>query len=169
MHIVKRLAYSALLIAGISVPALAQDASTPVIIGDLQISAAFSRATLPNAPVGAGYLTILNTGPTDDVLLSAASPVAGVVQLHEMKMEGDVMKMAELPDGIVIPAGSTITLQPSGLHIMLMDLKQPLVEGTSFPVALTFKTAGTVEVQLAVGAINADGSAHDASMSMGAP
>ena len=129
-------------------------------VGELQISGGFSRATLPNAPVGAGYLTILNTGPNDDRLVSASSPVAGVTQLHEMKMVGEVMNMAELPDGIPIPAGSTVTLQPGGLHIMLMELNQPLAEGTLVPVTLTFEKAGTIEVQLAVGAINADEAAH---------
>lgn len=162
MQTLKRLAALAFMLAGLSAPALAHDAMAPmaVTLGDLQISGAFSRATLPNAPVGAGYVTILNTGPNDDRLVSASSPVAGVAQLHEMKMEGDVMKMAELPDGIAIPAGSTVTLSPGGLHIMLMDLKQPLVEGTMVPLTLTFEKSGTIEIQLAVGAINADEPAH---------
>jgi copper(I)-binding protein len=149
-----------LLLLAFPLPSLGQNSVT---VGALEISGAFSRATLPNAPVGAGYLTILNTGEQDDRLVSATSPVAGVVQLHEMKMEGDVMKMAELPDGIPVPAGSTVTLQPGGLHIMLMDLNQPLVEGSDVPVTLTFEKAGTIEVQLAVGAMNADqASGHEA-------
>jgi copper(I)-binding protein len=113
--------------------------------------------------VGAGYLTITNKGTADDTLVSASSPVAGVTQVHEMKMEGDVMKMNEVEGGLVIPAGQSVTLEPGGLHIMLMDLKQQLVEGTTFPVTLTFANAGNIEVELAVGAINADEPTHDMS------
>jgi copper(I)-binding protein len=129
-------------------------------LGTLEISGGFSRATLPNAPVGAGYLTITNTGTTDDTLVSATSPVAGVTQIHEMKMEGDVMKMSELPDGLVIPAGQSVMLAPGGFHIMFMELKESLVEGTNVPVTLTFANAGTIEIQLVVGSINADEPEH---------
>jgi copper(I)-binding protein len=129
-------------------------------LGTLEISAGFTRATLPNAPVGAGYITITNKGTADDTLLGATSPVAGVTQIHEMKMEGDVMKMTELPDGLVIPAGQSVTLAPGGLHIMFMDLKEPLVEGSMVPVTLTFATGGTIEIQLVVGSINADEPEH---------
>lgn len=134
-----------------------QPAGGPVVtIGDLEITGAFSRATLPNAPVGAGYLTITNKGTADDTLVSATSPVAGMTQIHQMKMEGDVMKMSEIGEGLVIPAGATVTLAPGGFHIMFMQLKEALVEGSKVPLTLTFATAGTVDVELAVGAINAD-------------
>lgn len=131
------------------------------LAGDLEVSGAFTRATLPNAPVGGGFMTITNTGIEPDRLVSASSPVAGVAQLHEMKMEGDVMKMGELPDGIAIPAGETVTLEPGGLHIMLMDLKAPLVEGEEVPVTLTFEKAGTVEVLLEVAGSAADAPIED--------
>jgi len=131
-----------------------------VTAGSLTITGGFSRATLPNAPVGGGFLTITNTGSEDDRLLSATSPVAGEVQIHEMKMEGDVMKMAQLPDGLPIPAGQTVTLQPGGFHLMFMQLKQALVEGTKLPVTLTFEKAGTVEVELDIEGIAATAPAH---------
>jgi copper(I)-binding protein len=134
-----------------------------VTLGALEISGAFSRATLPNAPVGAGYLTITNRGTADDTLVSATSPVAGVTQIHEMKMEGDVMKMNEVEGGLVIPAGQSLTLEPGGFHIMFMELKQAFVEGSMVPVTLTFANAGTVEVELMVGPINADEPSHDMS------
>ena len=121
-----------------------------VTLGDLTISGAFARATLPNAPVGGGYVTITNAGSEDDTLIAASSPVAGEVQLHEMSMQGDVMKMAELPDGIPVPAGETVTLKPGGLHLMFMQLKEPMVEGSNVPVTLTFAKAGTVTVNLAI-------------------
>ena len=154
-----------MLAVGLAVPTtvLAHDTATPaaghemahqmaheVVVGDLAISGGFSRATLPNAPVGGGFLTITNKGAADDRLISATSPASGEVQLHEMAMEGDVMKMRELPEGIPVPAGETVMLQPGGLHLMLMKLTGPLVEGTSFPVTLTFEKAGTVTVELSV-------------------
>jgi periplasmic copper chaperone A len=128
-------------------PAIAHDW---VAIGDLEVSDGFARATLPNAPVGGGYLTVTNTGSEDDTLIGVSSPVADRVQLHEMKMEGDVMRMGALPDGIPIPAGETVTLAPGGLHLMFMDLKQPLVENETIVVTLTFAKAGTTEFQLIV-------------------
>lgn len=150
-----------MLAVGLVAPTMvvAQDSATPasehamaheVVLGDLTISGGFSRATLPNAPVGGGFVTITNAGTSDDRLVAATSPAAGEVQLHEMAMEGDVMKMRELPDGIPVPAGATVVLEPGGLHMMFMQLAGPLVEGTSFPVTLTFEKAGTVTVELAV-------------------
>ena len=135
-----------------------------VVAGDLTISGAFTRATLPNAPVGGGYLTIANKGAADDRLVSVSTPAAGKAEIHEMKMEGDVMKMNALPDGLVIPAGGTVTLEPGGYHLMFMDLRGPFVEGTSVPVTLTFEKAGAVEVQLPVGSPAAKGPAMDHSM-----
>jgi periplasmic copper chaperone A len=106
--------------------------------------------------VGAGYLVGTNTGTADDRLVSVSSDVAGMAQLHTMKMEGDVMKMSELGVGVVIPAGGSVTFAPGGNHIMFMELKQPLVEGTTFPATLAFEKAGTIDVRFEVGAINAD-------------
>ena len=147
----------ALMLALSPIAAFAHEVFT---LGTLEISAGYSRATLPNAPVGAGYVTITNKGTADDTLVSASSPVAGKTQIHEMKMDGDVMKMNEVEGGLVIPAGQSVTLAPGGLHIMLMDLKEQLVEGSTFPVTLTFATAGTIEIQLVVGSINADAPEH---------
>ena len=121
-----------------------------VTVGDIAISGAFTRATLPNAPVGGGFLTLVNSGGQDDVLISASADFAAEVQLHEMAMDGDVMKMRQLTGGIAVPAGETVTLAPGGLHIMFMGLKAPLVEGESVAVTLTFETAGTVTVDLPV-------------------
>ena len=145
-------------------PALAMDAAA-TRLGSLEISGGYARATLPNAPVGGGFLTIVNHGSADDRLVSAVSPVAGQTQLHEMAMDGGVMKMRELADGIKIPAGATVTLAPGGFHIMFMQLKQALVEGTTVPVTLTFEKAGTATVELAVGGIAAK-AAPSAGMSM---
>ena len=160
----KRLIRSALvalsLLVGSALPGLAADTT----IGDLTIAGAFTRATLPNAPVGGAYLTITNSGAADDRLVSASTPAAGMTQIHEMKMDGDVMKMNELPDGLVVPAGQTVKLEPGGYHLMLMKLTGPLVEGTKVPVTLTFEKAGTVEVEVEVGGIAAKAPAMDHAM-----
>ncbi len=134
----------------------AHSAAAVFTVGDLELAGGFTRATLPNAPVGGGFLTITNHGTADDRLLSASSPIAADTQIHEMKMEGDVMKMTELPDGLLIPAGETVTLSPGGFHLMFMSLNQALVEGTEVPVTLTFEHAGTIDIALGVAGISAD-------------
>ncbi|WP_424929914.1 copper chaperone PCu(A)C [Amaricoccus tamworthensis] len=128
--------------------------------GPIEVTGGFSRATLPNAPVGGGFMTITNTGTEDDTLIAATSPVSGITEIHEMKMDGDVMKMRELENGLTIPAGETVELKPGGFHIMFMDLNTPLEEGETVNVTLTFEKAGDVDIPLAIGAINADGG-HD--------
>ncbi|MBU1334732.1 MAG: copper chaperone PCu(A)C [Alphaproteobacteria bacterium] len=127
-----------------------------VHLGPINISLPFTRATLPNAPVGGGFLTIENTGTEADRLISATSTVAGDTQIHEMAMDGDVMKMRQLVDGLEIPAGETAVLAPGGFHIMFMGLKQAFVEGETVAVTLTFEKAGSVEVLLPVEATAAD-------------
>lgn len=143
---------AAIALAALPAAVLAHD---PVHLGALVISGGFSRATLPNAPVAGGFLTIENSGTEDDRLIGAASEIAGRVEVHEMAMEGEVMKMRELKDGLPIPAGETVELKPGGFHVMFMDLKQPFVEGGKVMVTLTFEKAGSVEVPLMVGAPNA--------------
>ena len=155
---IRQLIGAAFAAALVIVPAFAHDTFH---VGSIEISGGFSRATLPNAPVGGGYITIINTGNEDDTLIGASSPVAENVQLHQMKMEGDVMKMNEMPDGIPVPAGQTVALEPGGMHLMMMGLKEPLVEGAVVPLTLTFAKAGTVEVNLVVGSLNADHPEHN--------
>ena len=135
-------------------PAFAHNGVTH--LGPINISLPFTRATLPNAPVAGGFLTIENTGAEPDRLVSATSDIAGDTQIHEMAMQGDVMKMRQLADGLEIPAGETVVLAPGGFHIMFMGLKQALVEGETVTVTLTFEKAGTVDVVLPVEAAAAD-------------
>lgn len=132
-----------------------------VEVGDIIISGAFTRATLPNAPVAGGFLTLTNKGSEDDVLVSASSDVAQETQIHEMAMDGNVMKMRQLPDGLTLPAGESVTLKPGGFHIMFMGLKGPLVEGESVEVTLNFAKAGPVAISLIVGAAAATAPAED--------
>lgn len=133
-----------------------------LVVGDLTLSAPFSRATLPNAPVAAGFLSISNGGTEDDRLLSASSAVAGETQIHEMAVVDEVMRMRPLPEGLPIPAGATVELAPGGFHLMFMDLQEPLVEGETVEVTLTFERAGRVVVPLAVGAPDAEAAGHGA-------
>lgn len=129
-------------------------------LGDLTITGPFSRATLPNAPVAGGFLTVTNGGAEEDRLVAAASDAASHVEIHEMAVEGDVMKMRQLPDGLPIPAGETVELRPGGLHLMFMQLRHPLVEGETVDVTLTFEKAGEIELPLAIGPINSRAAGH---------
>ncbi|SFQ67582.1 hypothetical protein SAMN05421853_1194 [Roseivivax halotolerans] len=139
----------------------AMQADTTVTLGDLEIAAPFARATLPNQPVAGGFMTVTNTGETDDTLISASSAAAGRMEVHEMAMDGDVMRMRELEDGLPIPAGETVTLEPGGYHVMFMDLSAPLSEGDSAEVTLTFEKAGEVTVTMPIVTRDAGGAAHD--------
>ena len=115
-------------------------------VGDLVIDHPVARATPANAPVAGGFMTITNNGSQDDRLIAASSAVAGKMEIHEMAMEGDVMKMREIEGGIVIPAGETVMLVPGGLHVMFMQLGAQLKEGETHEAVLTFEKAGDVTV-----------------------
>ena len=130
-------------------------------VGSLEISEPFTRATLPGQPAGGGFLIIENKGSEADRLVSASSPLTPTVQIHEMKMEGDVMKMAELKDGIEIPAGGKVELKPGGYHIMFMGLKDGIKEGDAVKVKLVFAKAGEVEVELVAQAADEKAMHHD--------
>ncbi len=147
MPLIRTLALAAALMLAAS-PTLAHD---DTILGNLTISAPMARATPPHAPVGGGFLTITNGGDEDDRLIAASTPVAGRVEIHEMKMDGDVMRMRPLVDGLPIPAGQTVVLEPGGYHLMLMDLTDALTEGDTFELSLTFEKAGEVTVTVDVG------------------
>ncbi|MDE2603577.1 MAG: copper chaperone PCu(A)C [Bradyrhizobium sp.] len=138
---------SAALAAYLSVtPARADD----VKAGDLVISQAWSRATPKGAKTGGGYLNIENKGSAPDRLIGGSADFAGSVQVHEMSMEGSVMKMRSVEKGLTIEPGKTVKLAPGGYHLMMMDLKAPLKQGEKVPVTLEFERAGKVTVSLDV-------------------
>ncbi|MDH2327407.1 copper chaperone PCu(A)C [Cereibacter sp. SYSU M97828] len=130
-------------------------AALPSFAQQIEVREAFARATLPNAPVAGGYLTIANHGDRDDRLTGARADFAGEAQIHEMTHSGDVMRMRPLPDGIAIPAGQQVQLSTGGNHLMFMKLNRGLKQGETVVVTLTFQTAGEVEVPFAVGPVNA--------------
>ncbi len=126
-------------------PALAHD----VKLGALEIQHPWARATAPSAPTGAVYLALGNDSQQADRLVSAASPVAGKVELHTHLMDNGTAMMREVK-AIDLPSEGSVTLAPGGLHIMLIGLKEPLVKGKTFPLTLTFETAGSVTVEVAI-------------------
>lgn len=116
--------------------------------GDLVLTQPWSRAA-GQGGTGAGFLTIRNAGTVPDRLVSATTPAAGRVELHTHVRDGDIMRMRPMA-AIDLPPGQAVTLQPSGLHLMLIGLTQPLRQGETVPVALSFERAGTVQVELTV-------------------
>ena len=120
----------------------------------IRVEQAWARATPGGAKTGAIYLSVTNTGTTPDRLVSVATPAADKADLHEMKMERNVMEMRSVP-AIDIPPGKTVTLDPNGFHIMLIGLKAPLKEGETVPLTLTFEHAGMQPVTASVAKIGA--------------
>lgn len=115
----------------------------------LNINNAWARATPTGARVAAAYFTI--NSPTDDVLLSVESPIAGRTELHQTSLDvNGAMQMRELAAGIDLAANTPVTLAPGGTHVMLMALNNPLEEGYEIPLTLNFKHAGqrTIRVNI---------------------
>ncbi len=115
----------------------------------------WARATAPQQKVGGAYVTLTSTA--DDRLLGGSSPVAGRVELHEMRMDDAVMRMRELAGGVPLPAGQAVAFTPGGNHIMLMDLRQPLVAGQTISVQLRFQNAPPLDLQMRVAPVGAKG------------
>jgi len=95
------------------------------------------RATVQGQKATGAFMTV--TSKENAKLVAVSSPVAGIVEIHEMKMDKDVMKMAALPNGLDLPAGKPVDLKPGSYHIMLMDLKLPLNKDVSVPLTLTIQ------------------------------
>lgn len=130
-------------------------------VGELEIVHPASRAMVPGAKVGGGFMTITNHGKADDRLVSITSPATPDVQLHEMAVTDGVMKMRQMKDGIPVPAGKTVELKSGGLHVMFMDVKTPFKEGDKVPAVLHFEKAGDVNVEFFVGPANGAEKKHD--------
>jgi copper(I)-binding protein len=140
---------------GFGLAGIAQAQSAKV--GSVQIENAYTRSTVPGQMAAGGFMKIENKGAVDQ-LISASSPVAGEVQLHEMAMEGNVMKMRQVKE-VVLPAGGAVELKPGGMHLMFINIKAPLTAGETVPVKLKFAKAGEVEVKMPVNAMGAQGGA----------
>ena len=118
--------------------------------GNLVLENPTLRPTPPNAPVSGGYLTIQNTGKDDDRLLGGSVEFARKMEVHEMLMDGDVMQMRKIQGGLKIPAGTTVTLQPGGKHLMMIKLDQQLKVGQKHMVTLKFEKAGEIAIEFMV-------------------
>lgn len=128
-------------LAALSLSALAQ---AQVV----NIEGPWARATVPGQRATGAFMQLQSKDGAK--LVGGASTAAGVVEIHEMKMDGGVMKMRAIPGGLELPAGRTVELKPGGYHVMLMDLKAPLEVGSVVPMTLTFKDNKGVESKVEV-------------------
>ncbi len=126
--------------AFLAAQAVAQTAAAPVNVDN-----AWVRAPVAGQKATGAFMRI--TAKTDQRLVRADSPVAGVTEVHEMAMDGNVMRMRAIP-ALDIPAGKPVELKPGSYHVMLMDLKNPLEKGVNVPLTLVFQDAKGVQSQL---------------------
>jgi periplasmic copper chaperone A len=131
-----------------------------IAAGSLVIQHPWTRATPPTVTAAAGYLKVRNSGGADR-LLGASLEGAVRGELHESTVGNDgVMRMRPLPEGVPVPAGGELSLAPDGIHLMFVQLKEPLVEDRTVPGTLTFEHAGTVAVEFVVEAAGARHKGH---------
>jgi periplasmic copper chaperone A len=123
----------------------AQDVTAASII----IHHPWIKQPIPGA-VAAAYATIENTGKEDDALLKVTVEGVAIAQIHDMKMQGDVMKMDELKDGLAIPAGKSVELKPKSFHIMLINATTTFKPGQEVKGTFTFAKAGAVDISFEV-------------------
>ena len=126
--------------------------------GSLVVDHPWSRATPKGAPVAGGYMKITNNGTAPDRLTGGTTDAAKRFEVHQMSMDGGVMKMRELTNGLEIPPGATVELKPGSYHIMMLNLAKPFVKGERVKASLTFEKAGKVDIEFAIDAVG--GSEH---------
>lgn len=124
--------------------ALALGLSSLVMAQGVEVKDAWARATVQGQMATGAFMKL--SSKEGSRLVSASSPVAGVTEVHEMKMDNNVMKMSAVPS-LDLPAGKVVELKPGGYHVMLMDLKMPLKKDTTIPMTLVFKDAKGVETK----------------------
>ena len=122
-------------------------ASSALHAQNVEVSNAWVRSTVQGQKGTGAFMNI--TAKDGAKLVGVSSPVAGVAEVHEMKMEGDIMKMRALPV-LDLPAGQTVQFKPGSYHLMLMDLKQPLSKGSTVPLTLRLQDAQGIETRLEV-------------------
>jgi copper(I)-binding protein len=125
-----------------------------IAAAQVAVSGPWVRGTVPGQSATGAFMSL--KAPSDETLVGASSPVAQVVEIHEMKMDAGVMKMSAV-DRVPLPAGKVVDLSPGGYHVMLMGIRQPLAAGETVPITLTFEDkAGkktSVEVRAPVRAL----------------
>ncbi len=135
-------------------------ASLPASAANVSVTDAWARATMPGQQVSGAYMKIASDA--DAKLVGASSPAIPRVEVHEMKMDGDVMRMREIK-AIDLPKGKSVSLEPGGYHIMLMNLKKPIAAGDVIPLNLVIESGGkkqTVEVKAEARAPGGDAMQH---------
>jgi copper(I)-binding protein len=139
--------------AGLKSPAARLDVVAQGV-ATVDVRDAWVRPSVPGQSGTGAFMKL--TAPAGGRLVGISTPAAGVAEIHEMKMEGDTMRMRELPRGLDLPPGQTVELKPGGYHVMMMDLKQALAKGATVPVTLKFEDAKgqktSLELTLPVGA-----------------
>ncbi|MDO5288861.1 MAG: copper chaperone PCu(A)C [Pseudomonadota bacterium] len=142
--------------------ALAAFTFTAAVQAQVTVQEPWVRATVPRQQATGAFMQL--SSAHNARLVAAQSPVAGVVEIHEMAMEGDVMKMRALADGLPLPAGQTVQLKPGGYHIMLMSLKTQIQPGQTVPLTLVVQDANgqrqSIDVQASVRALGAQPPGH---------
>lgn len=131
--------FSAAALAALSTVALAQDA--------VRVDGAWARASVPGQKATGAFMTL--TAPQGARLVGVSSPAAAVAEVHEMAMQGDVMRMRAVPQ-LELPAGKPVEFKPGGYHIMLLDLKAPLAADSTVPITLLLQDAKGAEVRQAL-------------------
>ncbi|HQT31116.1 MAG TPA: copper chaperone PCu(A)C [Thiobacillus sp.] len=121
------------------ITAIAACAAPSAWAAHVSVTDAWARATLPGQPVSGAYMKIKSDA--DARLVSVSSPAIAQVEVHEMRMDGDVMRMREVK-AVDLPKGQVVTLQPGGFHIMLMNLKKPIAAGEIVPLTLVIESGG---------------------------
>jgi len=134
-------------------PAARLDVLAPGVAA-VDVRDAWVRQTVPGQSGTGAFMKL--SAPSGARLVGASTPAAGVAEVHEMKMDGDTMRMREVQGGLALPPRQTVELKPSGYHLMLMDLKQPMAKGATVPMTLRFEDAkgvkSTLELKVPVGA-----------------
>ena len=123
----------------VAVTAVLMSLSGHLYAQNVDVKDAWVRTSVQGQKATGAFMKI--TAKEGGTLVGVATPVAGVAEVHEMKMDGDVMRMRALPNGLALPAGKTVALTPGGYHVMLMDLKATLPKDSTIPLTLTFKNA----------------------------
>ena len=136
-------------------PAAAAAPASTIKVGSLMIEAPWTRATPAGAKVAGGFMTITNTGSAPDRLIGGSFPLAGRFEVHEMAVANGIMTMRELAKGLEIAPGQKVELKPGGYHVMFMDLRSQVREGTPVKGTLVFEKAGTIEVEYRVAPVGA--------------
>ncbi len=135
-------------------------ASLPASAANVSVTDAWARATMPGQQVSGAYMKIASDA--DAKLVGASSPAIPRVEVHEMKMDGDVMRMREVK-AVDLPKGKAVSLEPGGYHIMLMNLKKPIAAGEVIPLKLVVESGGkqqVVEVKAEARAPGSDAMPH---------